>query len=125
VAEVWVGVDAGKTDHHCCVVDADGRQVLSRRVPNGRCWLSELSPDEVQERAWGRDGARQVPGVDQQLEAAHGVGGVLDRYRAQWAAGEPGGGLLRVAEHRVQVVTAVLKRRLPSTSASDRRILPS
>jgi transposase len=31
---VWVGIDAGKTHHHCCVVDADGRRLFSRRVAN-------------------------------------------------------------------------------------------
>ncbi|WUI01564.1 IS110 family transposase [Spirillospora sp. NBC_00431] len=31
---IWAGIDAGKTHHHCVVLDAEGRRLLSRRVPN-------------------------------------------------------------------------------------------
>ncbi|HZD68531.1 MAG TPA: IS110 family transposase [Actinomycetes bacterium] len=34
VPQIWAGVDAGKTHHHCVVIDADGRRLLSRRVAN-------------------------------------------------------------------------------------------
>lgn len=34
MARVWAGVDAGKTHHHCVVIDADGKRLLSRRVAN-------------------------------------------------------------------------------------------
>ncbi len=34
MARVWAGVDAGKTHHHCVVIDADGKKLLSRRVAN-------------------------------------------------------------------------------------------
>lgn len=40
--QVWAGVDAGKEHHHCVVVDADGQQVLSRRVANDEQVLVEL-----------------------------------------------------------------------------------
>ena len=30
----WAGVDAGKTKHHCVVVDEDGRRMLSRKIAN-------------------------------------------------------------------------------------------
>ncbi|WP_205717919.1 IS110 family transposase, partial [Actinomadura soli] len=31
---IWADIDAGKTHHHCVVIDADGTRLLSRRVPN-------------------------------------------------------------------------------------------
>ena len=34
MAQVWAGVDTGKTHHHCVVIDPDGRRLLSRRVAN-------------------------------------------------------------------------------------------
>lgn len=43
--ELWAGVDAGKTHHHCTVIDADGTKVLSRRVPNNEADLLELIGD--------------------------------------------------------------------------------
>ncbi len=43
--ELWAGVDAGKSDHHCVVIDADGNKVLSRRVPNNEDELLELITD--------------------------------------------------------------------------------
>jgi transposase len=42
VPEIWDGVDAGKEHHHCVVIDAKGRRLLSRRVLNDEAVLSEL-----------------------------------------------------------------------------------
>jgi transposase len=39
---LWAGVDAGKLDHYCVVIDADGRRLLSRRVTNDEAALLEL-----------------------------------------------------------------------------------
>ncbi|MFZ0905712.1 MAG: IS110 family transposase [Mycobacterium sp.] len=39
---VWAGVDAGKADHHCMVIDGDGQRLLSRRVGNDETALLEL-----------------------------------------------------------------------------------
>lgn len=39
------GVDAGKAHHHCVVIDADGRKLLSRRVANNEADLLELIGD--------------------------------------------------------------------------------
>jgi transposase len=39
---VWAGIDAGKRAHHCAVIDAAGRMVLSRRVANDESALLEL-----------------------------------------------------------------------------------
>ncbi len=40
--QLWAGVDAGKSEHHCVVVDGDGARVLSRRVANDEAKLGEL-----------------------------------------------------------------------------------
>jgi transposase len=40
--QLWAGVDAGKSDHHCVVIDAAGRRLLSQRVPNDEAELLEL-----------------------------------------------------------------------------------
>jgi len=39
---LWAGVDAGKSDHYCMVIDADGKRLLSRRVANDEAALEEL-----------------------------------------------------------------------------------
>jgi transposase len=43
MAQVWAGVDAGKTHHHCVVIDAEGRRLLSRRVANDEPALLALT----------------------------------------------------------------------------------
>jgi transposase len=45
MARVWAGVDAGKAHHHCVVIDADGRKLLSRRVANDEPELLVLISD--------------------------------------------------------------------------------
>jgi transposase len=47
VPEVWAGVDAGKEHHHCVVIDAGGRRLLSRRVLNDEAVLAQLVSDVV------------------------------------------------------------------------------
>jgi hypothetical protein len=39
---LWAGVDAGKSDHYCVVIDADGKRLLSRRAANDEAALLEL-----------------------------------------------------------------------------------
>ncbi|HEY2505260.1 MAG TPA: IS110 family transposase [Streptosporangiaceae bacterium] len=39
---VWAGIDSGKRAHHCAVMDAAGRVLLSRRVVNDEAALVEL-----------------------------------------------------------------------------------
>lgn len=34
MSRIWAGLDAGKTHHHCVVIDAEGTKMLSRRVSN-------------------------------------------------------------------------------------------
>lgn len=43
--ELWAGTDAGKAEHHCTVIDAEGRIQLSRRVPNNEDELLQLLGD--------------------------------------------------------------------------------
>ncbi|MGX1546933.1 IS110 family transposase [Streptomyces adustus] len=43
--ELWAGTDAGKTEHHCMVIDAEGQRRLSRRVANDETVLLELIAD--------------------------------------------------------------------------------
>jgi Transposase len=38
----WAGIDAGKSDHHCVVIDTDGNRLLSQRVANDETLLLEL-----------------------------------------------------------------------------------
>ncbi|HEY9266362.1 MAG TPA: IS110 family transposase [Mycobacterium sp.] len=40
--QLWAGIDAGKSDHHCVVIDGDGQRLLSRRVANDEAVLLEL-----------------------------------------------------------------------------------
>ena len=47
MAQVWAGVDAGKAHHHCVVIDADGKRLLSRRVANDEPELLRLIGDVV------------------------------------------------------------------------------
>lgn len=43
--QIWSGVDIGKTHHHCVVVDAEGKRLLSRRVRNDGPELLALLAD--------------------------------------------------------------------------------
>ncbi|WP_435592810.1 IS110 family transposase [Nocardia sp. bgisy118] len=42
MARIWAGVDIGKTDHHCVVIDTDGERLLSRRIANDEPELVKL-----------------------------------------------------------------------------------
>ena len=46
--QIWAGVDAGKTHHHCVVIDTDGRRLLSRRVANDEPELLTLIGDVLE-----------------------------------------------------------------------------
>ncbi|WP_331727563.1 MULTISPECIES: IS110 family transposase [unclassified Streptomyces] len=45
VPELWAGTDAGKAEHHCTVIDTDGKRRLSRRVANDENALLQLIAD--------------------------------------------------------------------------------
>lgn len=42
MVHLWAGIDAGKAHHHCVVIDADGKRLLSQRVPNDEPALLQL-----------------------------------------------------------------------------------
>jgi transposase len=58
VPRIWAGIDIGKTHHHCVVIDADGRKLLSRKVINDEPDLLELIDDVLaldNEALWAID----------------------------------------------------------------------
>lgn len=55
---IWAGIDAGKTHHHCVVLDDTGKRLLSRRVVNDETQLLKLLGDVLalgEEITWGID----------------------------------------------------------------------
>ena len=42
MVDMWAGIDAGKREHHCVVIDSDGTQLLSQRVTNDEETLLSL-----------------------------------------------------------------------------------
>jgi transposase len=40
--QLWAGVDAGKSDHHCVVIDTDGQRLVSQQVANDEAALVDL-----------------------------------------------------------------------------------
>ncbi len=55
---IWAGIDAGKTHHHCVVIDDTGKRLLSRRVANDETELLRLLGDVLDLGdvvAWGID----------------------------------------------------------------------
>ena len=44
---LWAGIDAGKLDHHCVLIDASGERLLSRRVRNDEAPLTALIDDVI------------------------------------------------------------------------------
>ncbi|MFF3404600.1 IS110 family transposase [Streptomyces sp. NPDC002659] len=58
MTEIWAGIDAGKTHHHCVVIDDTGKRLLSRRVANEETELLKLLGDVLdlgEVSAWGID----------------------------------------------------------------------
>ncbi|WUH88681.1 IS110 family transposase [Streptomyces sp. NBC_00433] len=58
MAAIWAGIDAGKTHHHCVVIDETGGRLLSRRVANDEPELLQLLADVLalgDEVTWGID----------------------------------------------------------------------
>jgi transposase len=58
VPQIWSGVDIGKTHHHCVVLDAEGRRLLSRRVLNDEPELLALLADVLaiaEDAVWAVD----------------------------------------------------------------------
>lgn len=60
VPQLWAGIDAGKTHHHCVVIDGDGNKLLSRRFENRERDIRALLGDVASlpggtEIAWATD----------------------------------------------------------------------
>jgi transposase len=58
VPRIWAGLDIGKGHHHCVVLDADGRKLLSRKVSNDEPELLGLIGDVLaldEEVLWAVD----------------------------------------------------------------------
>jgi transposase len=58
VPQIWAGVDIGKTHHHCVVLDAEGKRLLSRRVLNDEPELLDLLADVLaidEDAVWAVD----------------------------------------------------------------------
>jgi hypothetical protein len=45
--KAWAGVDAGKEFHWACVLDASGRELLSRKVENDEADIARLIDDAL------------------------------------------------------------------------------
>ncbi|WP_136611039.1 IS110 family RNA-guided transposase [Sinomonas albida] len=54
MAELWAGIDAGKTHHHCVLIDQEGARLLSRRLANTEEEILTLIAD-VLDLAAGRE----------------------------------------------------------------------
>ncbi|MEV6293805.1 IS110 family transposase [Streptomyces sp. NPDC051896] len=55
---IWAGIDAGRTHHHCVVIDGTAKRLLSRRVANDETELLKLLADVLavgEEVTWGID----------------------------------------------------------------------
>jgi hypothetical protein len=61
MVQIWAGTDIGKTHHHCVVLDAEGRRLLSRRVLNDEAELLALLADVL---ALGEDAVWAVDVAD-------------------------------------------------------------
>ncbi|SPE99417.1 Transposase [Streptomyces sp. MA5143a] len=58
VPQIWAGVDIGKEQHHCVVIDFEGARLLSRRVQNDETALLDLIRDVLdlsQDVLWAVD----------------------------------------------------------------------
>jgi transposase len=97
VPQIWAGVDIGKTHHHCVVIDADGRKLLSQRVLNDERVLLDLISEVLalgEEVLWAVDlnhgGAALLIGLllaqDQQVTYLTGL--TVHRASATYKGGD-------------------------------------
>ncbi len=74
--QLWAGIDAGKTEHHCVVIDGDGTKLLSRRFKNRESEILTLLGDVATlpggtHVAWATDLNHGGTGLLQSLLSAH------------------------------------------------------
>jgi transposase len=58
VRQLWAGIDAGKTHHHCVVIGEDGKRLYSRRILNDEAELTQMVADVTalgEVEAWAVD----------------------------------------------------------------------
>lgn len=75
MARIWAGTDIGKTHHHCVVLDAEGRRLLSRRVANDEPELLALLADVLaldEDVVWAVDVADGMAALLVNLVLNHG-----------------------------------------------------
>ncbi|MFD7667598.1 IS110 family transposase [Streptomyces sp. NPDC059788] len=75
MALIWAGADIGKTHHHCVVLDADGKRLLSRRVLNDEPELLALLVDVMaidEDVVWAVDVADGMAALWISLLLSHG-----------------------------------------------------
>jgi transposase len=123
MARVWAGVDAGKTHHHCVVIDADGRKLLSRRVANDEPELLGLIGDVtgLGEATWAVDlpdgGAALLIGL--LLDAGQELLYIPGRAVNRAAAGYRGEGKTDARDAAVIADQARMRRDLQPLRAGD------
>lgn len=76
VPQLWAGIDAGKTEHHCVVINGDGTKLLSRRFKNREAKILTLLGDVASlsggtDVAWATDLNHGGTGLLQSVLAAH------------------------------------------------------
>lgn len=74
--QLWAGIDAGKTEHHCVVIDGDGTKLLSRRFKNREGEILTLLGDVASlpggtDVAWATDLNHGGTGLLQTVLRAH------------------------------------------------------
>nr|WP_253259906.1 IS110 family transposase [Subtercola boreus] len=74
--QLWAGIDAGKTEHHCIVLNADGTKLLSRRFANREGEILTLMGDVASlpggtDVAWATDLNHGGTGLLQSLLGSH------------------------------------------------------
>ncbi|WP_327037547.1 IS110 family transposase [Microbacterium sp. Leaf151] len=74
--QLWAGIDAGKTEHHCVVIDGNGTKLLSQRVKNRESAILTLMGDVASlpggtDVAWATDLNHGGTGLLQSLLSSH------------------------------------------------------
>jgi transposase len=77
MSRIWVGIDSGKGHHHGLAMDADGKTLLSRRVPNDEPDLLKLIGDVLdladgEQVTWAIDMTGGEPALFLALLVSHG-----------------------------------------------------
>jgi len=120
--KAWIGIDVGKTHHWACVVDADGRTMLSVKLANDETDIVaflqrvETLADQL---VWAFDiiGAPSVLLLGLLARAGHSVRYASGRMVAAMSAAYTGEGKTDAKDAYVIAETARLRRDLPVIDA--------